>query len=280
MKFPFTTRKKLDRAQDALAKKEARLAQLQTRVDALKQEVAEAKAKNRAGFQTVQTGAVDARRLIATGLHGEGIEIGALHYPLRVPEGVKVRYVDMTTREENIRKFPELDASAIVETDYICNGETLEVIPDESQDFVIANHMMEHCINPLATLRNFLRVLRPKGKLFISLPDKRHTFDIKRPITPFLHIEDDFLKGRTVEDLEVYREWVANVDNANHEDPEKLHTQQANIHFHVWTQAEIIELFVEARRRLGFPIEIEWTAQNGCEHIVLARKTESDVELP
>lgn len=276
MKFPFTTRKKLERAQDALAKKEARLEQLQARVASLKQEVAKAKAeaKKRAEFQSVQPGGVDVRRLIATGLRGEGIEIGALHYPLRVPEGVKVRYVDMASREENIRKFPELDASAIVETDYICNGETLEVIPDESQDFVIANHMMEHCINPLATLRNFLRVLRPKGKLFISLPDKRHTFDIKRPITPFSHIEDDFLKGRTVEDLEVYQEWVANVDNASSKDPEKLHAQQANIHFHVWTQAEIIELFVEARRRLGFPIEIEWTAQNGCEHVVLARKTE------
>ncbi|MCP6623602.1 class I SAM-dependent methyltransferase, partial [Klebsiella pneumoniae] len=73
-------------------------------------------------------------------------------------------------REENIRKFPELDAASIVPTDYLEDGFTLASIPDCSQDFVIANHVLEHASNPLQVLSNWARVLRPGGTLFITVP--------------------------------------------------------------------------------------------------------------
>ena len=48
------------------------------------------------------------RQLAQRYLTGLGIEIGAMHNPLKLPRSVKVEYLDVTTREENIRKFPEL----------------------------------------------------------------------------------------------------------------------------------------------------------------------------
>jgi predicted SAM-dependent methyltransferase len=214
----------------------------------------------------------DLRSLFAFKLSGEGIEIGALHFPLRLPPGVKVRYVDKRTKKENEDTFPELAGKNIVETDWIGDGQWLEGMADESQDFVIANHMLEHCVNPLKTLEHFLRVLRTGGRLFIALPDKRFTFDVKRPITPFDHVLRDYRINREVEDREMYEEYRNFVDVAFNVDA-ALQTG-ADIHHHVWTQAEVLEFFIEARRRLGWPLEIELFGKQGIEVVLVLQKIE------
>lgn len=276
MKLPIVTRHQLDKAKAKLAEAKKKIASLKEKNAQLKSERNEARSVAKKRAVDIAAKSRNPREILATALEGEGIEIGALHFPLPVPERVTVRYVDMSTREENIRKYPHLNADDIVETHFVCNGETLEVIEDESQDFVIANHMLEHCINPIGTLRNFLRVLRPGGLLFLALPDKRFSFDRERPITPFSHIADDFRIDRKVEDLSVYEDWTTHVRKNG--DPVQLHKEQKNIHFHVWTQAEILEMFVEARRTLELPLEIEWSAKNGGEFITLLRKYDGEDE--
>src|SRR5690606_20098895 len=69
-------------------------------------------------------------------LRGEGLEIGALHFPLPLAPGVRVKYYDYRSREENIRKYPELPADKIVRTDYVGDGEKLELVPAGSLDFL------------------------------------------------------------------------------------------------------------------------------------------------
>ncbi|MCB1230170.1 MAG: class I SAM-dependent methyltransferase [Verrucomicrobiae bacterium] len=270
MKFPIVTRRQLQKVESRLSEATKRIEKLRQQNVDLKNQRDEARLAARAGFADIGSKSRHPRKLLATALEGEGIEIGALHFPLPVPDRVRVKYVDLATREENIQRHPNLDPEAIVETDYVCDGETLEIVPDESQDFVIANHMLEHCINPLRTLNNFLRVLKPGGLIFLALPDKRFTFDVERPITPFDHIEEDFRIDRTEEDLSVYEDWTTHV--GKNSDPVRFHKEQKNIHFHVWTQSEILEMFIEARRRLEMPFEIEWAAKNGGEFIVLVRK--------
>jgi 2-polyprenyl-3-methyl-5-hydroxy-6-metoxy-1,4-benzoquinol methylase len=212
------------------------------------------------------------RSLFAQRLSGQGIEIGALHYPLPVPAGVVVRYVDLRSREENIAKYPELNAKDIVETTYICSGQTLSTVPDESQDFVIANHMLEHCVNPLRALENFLRVLRPLGRMFISLPDKRFTFDYRRPVTPWAHILEDYRKGREFEDREVYEEFRDLVDPRF--DVEGAMVDHRDIHHHTWTQGEVLEMMLELRRTLGWHVELELFAKQGCEVVMVLQKVD------
>lgn len=212
------------------------------------------------------------RPLFAQRLSGQGIEIGALHNPLPLPPGVVVRYVDQHTKSENIAFFKDLNADAIVETDYVCDGQTLHAVPDESQDFVIANHMLEHCVNPLLALENFLRVLKPQGRLFISLPDKRFIFDFKRPATPWEHILQDYRMQRAVEELSVYEEYRDCVDPTL--DVEAALKSRHEIHHHTWTQGEILELFIQARRVLGWPIEIELFGKQGAEVVLVMQKAD------
>jgi SAM-dependent methyltransferase len=146
-------------------------------------------------------------------IRGRGIEIGALHAPLSVPRGAVVRYVDRVTRAESLRAFPELDPARIVEPDYVTDGFSLTAIHDCSQDFVIANHVLEHTPNPLAAVVAWHRVLRPCGVIFACVPMVDKTFDRGRPVTPPQHMLEDWQARKasaqvTERDLPHYREWV------------------------------------------------------------------------
>ena len=125
-------------------------------------------------------------------LRGKGLEIGALYHPLEVSPGVTVSYVDYVSREGNITKFKGINGSAIVVTDHLDDGFELSGIPPDSQDFIIANHLLEHSPNPLQVLINWDRVLKTNGILYLTLPNGHKSFDKGRPITPISHMVEDF----------------------------------------------------------------------------------------
>ena len=139
---------------------------------------------------------LDREAVAAHYLKGTGLEIGALHNPLKVPSAARVRYVDRMPVAELRRQYPELASYNLVEADVIDNGEKLSTVGECTQDFVIANHFIEHCENPIDTLMNLVRVLKKDGILFMCVPDKRYTFDGERPVTPFEHLVRDFKRGR------------------------------------------------------------------------------------
>ena len=103
----------------------------------------------------------DLRNVLAdTFLAGEGIEIGGLHIPLRVPRSVRLRYVDRMPAAELRRQYPELANEKLVPIHIIDDGERLATFEDDSQDFIIANHFIEHTQDPIGTIKRFLQVLR------------------------------------------------------------------------------------------------------------------------
>jgi SAM-dependent methyltransferase len=138
-------------------------------------------------------------------LRGSGIEIGALAHPLLVAEDVHVTYLDHLTREECIRRFPELDPAALVTPEIIDDGFTLAAVAAGSQDFLIANHVLEHAPNPYAVLHAWCRVLRPHGILFVAVPDVGQCFDRGRPATPARHLLEDYEAGLAVDGAELHR---------------------------------------------------------------------------
>jgi SAM-dependent methyltransferase len=215
-------------------------------------------------------------------LSGEGIEIGALHVPLTVGRSAKVKYVDRVTKPELRKLYPELNAYDIVEPDILDDGQHLRTIKDSSQDFVIANHFLEHCPNPLEALKNIYRVLKLGGVFFLALPDKRFTFDVDRPVTPFEHLLRDFEEGPEWSARDHYTEWVRLVVNPANEEAEAmiqdLMAKEAWIHFHVWTQTEMFELLENARKKLGLSFEIECFLKSDLEGIFILRKVESSEE--
>src|SRR5579872_5073485 len=93
------------------------------------------------------------------------------------------------------------DGGANFRTQYVTDACHLSMIPEKTYDFVLASHVLEHIANPLRALKEFERVLKPGGVMLILVPDKRNTFDHRRPFTPFEHIEADFQSNVQEDDL-------------------------------------------------------------------------------
>jgi len=188
-------------------------------------------------------------------LRGEGIEIGALYRPQRVPPAARLRYVDHATAEELRQIYPEHDW--VQAPDVVDEGERLSKFADESLDFVIANHMLEHVEDPVEALNHFLRVLRPGGIVFITLPDARQTFDARRERTTVEHILRDHREGPETSRRAHYEEWARIIDCVPEdrvaERADQLAAEGARHHFHVWELGTFLELLLA----LGLPADIE-----------------------
>jgi SAM-dependent methyltransferase len=220
---------------------------------------------------------VSARMRIAKRyLTGEGIEIGALHNPLPVPSSAQVRYVDRLPVSELRAHYPELEQEPLVEVDILDDGERLATVADSSLDFVVANHFLEHTQDPVGTLLNALRVLRPGGVLYLAVPDKRHTFDSDRPVTEFEHLLRDFDEGPEVSRREHFEEWARLVDKVPEDDvprrTQQLMQQDYSIHFHVWTQREALELLTAVRDRFDLDFDLELMERIEYEVVFMLRK--------
>lgn len=121
---------------------------------------------------------------------GQGLEIGALHCPLPLPPSARARYVDRHTAEA-LRRLRADAGADIVDTDILADGFALACIAEASQDFVVANHVLEHAADALGTLEHWLRVLRPGGVLFVAVPIGARCFDRGRAVTTPQHFLDD-----------------------------------------------------------------------------------------
>jgi SAM-dependent methyltransferase len=220
---------------------------------------------------------VSARMRIAKRyLSGDGIEIGALHNPLPMPRSARIRYVDRLPISELRAHYPELEQEPLVQIDILDDGERLATIGDSSLDFVVANHFLEHTQDPVGTLLNALRVLRPGGVLYLAVPDKRHTFDIDRPVTQIEHVLRDFVEGPEVSRREHFEDWARLVERVPEEDVPRralrLMDQDYSIHFHVWTQHEALELLVALRDRFDLDVDIELMERIEYEVVFVLRK--------
>ncbi|HKO17530.1 MAG TPA: class I SAM-dependent methyltransferase [Acidobacteriaceae bacterium] len=217
-------------------------------------------------------------------LKGSGIEFGALNYPLSVPQGVTVTYADLQRGESLRQLFSEV--GHIREPDIITDIESMRGIRDDSQDFVIANHVLEHVEDPLRALKAINRVLRPTGIAYLTLPDKRFTFDRDRQLTPLSHLLKDHREGPLGSLLVHYEEWCRCVDHLEGDEGSRkiaaMLEQRANIHFHVWDYPEMAIMFAYVARHAEFAFEIEASVLNGIEVIWILRKRSpsSRPELP
>lgn len=216
------------------------------------------------------------REIAGRYLLGNGIEIGALHNPLDVPHSAHVRYVDHLPVDELRRHYPELASAPLVDVDVVDDGERLATIGDATQDFVIANHFLEHCEDPLGAIGNMIRVLRPGGVLYLAVPDKRYTFDAARPVTPAEHVLRDHREGPEGSRRAHYEEWARLVDKVD--EPEAHATalldRGYSIHFHAWTQAELLELLRTAAAELELDFDIELMLKNRHEVIFVLRRND------
>ena len=210
-------------------------------------------------------------------LKGEGIEIGGLHNPLKVTPEARVKYVDRLPFEGLKDQYPEISGELMVKPDIIDDGETLETIPDGSQDFIISNHFLEHTQNPIMTIQNFFRKLKPGGVIYLAAPDMRFTFDRNRPVTDLSHLLKDYEEGPEWSRRLHYEEWVKLVEGVVRENEVKkrvsrLMKKNYSIHFHAWTQTELYELFITLKNQFQQDFDIELSLKSNEEIIFILKK--------
>jgi SAM-dependent methyltransferase len=207
-------------------------------------------------------------------LRGRGIEIGALHRRLEVPRGASVTYVDRLSVEELRRIYPELGEEDLTQVDVIGSAEDLSAFPDRSLDFVIANHLVEHLEDPIKAFKEFHRVLKPRGLVFMCVPDARVTFDRDRPLTTTEHLLAEHRGGPAAVAANRrghFEEWVDDVENRGRlpdseikGDPEADREERVrflleisySIHIHCWRSDTFIDFFKAACRAEGLSFEI------------------------
>lgn len=208
-------------------------------------------------ISSVFNGKRDLRKdLSCTFLSGCGIEIGALNKPLPVSPTATVCYIDRMTPAALFEQYPEIDGTTMVTPDIVDDGETLGSLKDDSQDFVIANHFLEHAENPILCIENFVRVLKEDGILFLALPDKEKTFDRTRKDTTLKHLLKDYRSGGKRSRTAHYRQWAEHVNGMKGREIKQrakaLEREKYSIHFHVWT-------FESALHFIGFLSAVQRT---------------------
>ena len=136
--------------------------------------------------------------------------------------------------------------------------------------------MIEHCQNPIGTIKQHLRVLKTGGILYMAVPDMRYTFDRDRPVTSLDHLIRDYTSGTEWSMHSHFEEWSRLVNKVPEAQiaasVERLTSINYSIHFHVWTQAEFLELLLYCRKNY-FTFELELLQKNGIEFITILRKT-------
>jgi len=70
----------------------------------------------------------------------------------------------------------------------------LDII-DKKYDVIISSHVIEHIANPIKAIFNWKKILNKDGLILSIIPDKRFTFDHKRPLTSYAHLIEDFLNN-------------------------------------------------------------------------------------
>lgn len=209
-------------------------------------------------------------------ISGVGIEIGALNRPLPLFHRSRATYVDRLSPDDLRIHYPELHSVRLTKPDIIDDGERLEKISDSSCDFVIANHFLEHCEDPILAMKSFLRVLHVNGILYLAVPDKDQTFDRLRKVTSWEHLKQDHISGpgisRSGHYLEFSRYVMSNSDDNCHQVAHDLEMREYSIHFHVWDIGSFQEFLGRICR--SEPVDLLTLLHHADEMIAILKKKE------
>jgi SAM-dependent methyltransferase len=162
-----------------------------------------------------------------------------------------------------------------VGTQYISEATNLQMLRDECYDFIISCHCLEHVANPLKALSEWLRVLKRGGVILLILPDKKHTFDHRRPLTLFDHLLQDFQSDIGEDDL-THLEEILSLHDLNLDKPagtlEFFKTRSLKNFYNRTLHHHIFDISLLKKIYAYFNLEIILAQTHNGNHIILGRK--------
>ena len=84
---------------------------------------------------------------------------------------------------------------------YIADAVDLAIFREFSYDFVLSCHCLEHIANPIRALKEWMRVLRSGGFFILAVPHRDGLLPFLRPVTPLVHILDDYERNVAEHDM-------------------------------------------------------------------------------
>lgn len=158
---------------------------------------------------------------------GKGLEIGGA---MQNSFGLNTLNVDFTDSMDTVFKKEEIRiCGKALKVDIVANGDDIP-LPDESQDFIVSSHVIEHFPNPIKALIEWDRLVKPGGIIFMIVPHKERTFDKEKECTLLEHLIEDFRNNST----------------QPHDDP--------NGHDHCW----VTETFVKLIKYMIENLQMKW----------------------
>lgn len=127
-----------------------------------------------------------------------GLEVGAASHN---PFGLSTRNVAPREGYEHYARAQTetMGEAAPADVDIWATAEAIPV-PDDSEGFVISSHVVEHLPNVIATFREWDRIVRTGGYVFMIVPLRNaHPGDVSRPITPLEHFIEDYRSGASLD---------------------------------------------------------------------------------
>jgi SAM-dependent methyltransferase len=125
------------------------------------------------------------RRGLLAGLHAGSsvLEIGPFDQPIM--RGTNVKYFDVMDQQALIARARECGRKqeGCPHIDYVSDRGDLTVITQEKFDGVISSHCIEHQPDLIRHINQVFTVLRPGGRYYVIVPDKRFVFDYHMPLT-------------------------------------------------------------------------------------------------
>lgn len=216
-------------------------------------------------------------------IRGKGIEIGALHQPLQIPASADVKYIDRLNKNDLLYHYPELSSLPIVSPDIIDDAEDLNKIEDSKYDFCICNHLLEHLADPICALKNWIRILKPGGILYVAVPDISNQLDTGRELTTLEHLIGDNTEKDIDKDykhfVECAKYWNKIIDvNDIDKIAKKNWNMNYSIHYHTFNKDSVRQLF----SHMAFILEdkfqvmesVEGDINGAKEYIYIIEKTD------
>jgi SAM-dependent methyltransferase len=123
---------------------------------------------------------------------GRGLEVGPLCAPLVSKDEADVYYVDVASTEglrEHYADDPGVKTEDIVDVDVglYADGRLRPIAEATADvgpfDWVVASHVIEHVPDVVTWLADVARSLVDDGRLVLVVPDRRYSFDARRPRT-------------------------------------------------------------------------------------------------